>query len=228
MLRLIAFALATLCALSAQALDSGVIERVRELAQSAARLVAPAGADIVVEAGSLDPRLKLAPCAQIQPFLPPGLPLWGRSRIGLRCVEGATRWSVTLPVQVHVFARALVATQALPAGANLSQELLSLADIDIASEPGAVFTEAALLNGRVLAKPLAAGQAVRQPDLRARQWFAAGETVQVSAIGPGFAVGTEAQALAPGIEGQDVRVRFESGRIVAARPVAERRVEVQL
>ena len=33
--------------------------------------------------GSLDPRLKLAPCNQVEPHLPAGTRLWGRSRIGL-------------------------------------------------------------------------------------------------------------------------------------------------
>lgn len=227
MLRLIASAL-PLLALPAQALEPEVLERVRLLAETAARAVAPAGTRVVVEAGQLDPRLKLAPCNQVQPFLPPGLSMWGRSRIGLRCLEGPTRWSVTLPVQVKVFGKALVAAQPLPAGANLSQESLALADIDIANDPGAVFTEVGLVTGRVLARPVAAGQAIRQPDLKARQWFAAGETVQVSVNGPGFVIGSEAQALSAGVEGQDVKVRFESGRVVSARPVAERRVELLL
>jgi flagella basal body P-ring formation protein FlgA len=232
MLRLIASALLTLAALAvaptARALEPEQIERVRSLAETAARVVAPAGSRVMVEAGQLDPRLRLAPCAQVQPFLPPGLNVWGRTRIGLRCLEGPSRWSVTLPVQVHVFGKAIVAAQALPAGANLSQENLAVADIDIASEPGAVATDAAALVGRTLARPMAAGQAIRHPDLKARQWFAAGETVQVSVAGPGFVIGSEAQALSAGMEGQDVKVRFDSGRIVSARPVGERRVEVLL
>ena len=47
-------------------------------------------------------------------------------------------------------------------------------------------------------------------------------------MGSGYAVSGEGQALQAGLEGQEVRVRFESGRIVTGRPVAERRVEVLL
>jgi flagella basal body P-ring formation protein FlgA len=69
---------------------------------------------------------------------------------------------------------------------------------------------------------------VRQTDLKHRQWFAAGDTVQLSLAGSGFSIGAEAQALSPGLEGQDTRLRLESGRIVTARPVGERRAEMQL
>lgn len=210
------------------ALDPALLERVRQLAETAARASAPPQTRVVVEIGALDPRLRLAPCALVQPYLPPGVAAWGRSRIGLRCLEGATRWNVTLPVRVAVFGRALVASGPLPAGVVLAQEQLALADIDLAAEPGAVFTDVAQLAGRVLARPLAAAEAVRAPALKPRQWFAAGETVQVRAVGEGFAVVAEAQALSPGLDGQDVRVRFESGRVASGRAVGERRVELPL
>lgn len=210
------------------ALDPALLERVRELAETAARASAPPQTRVAVEIGALDARLRLAPCRQVQPYLPPGIAAWGRSRIGLRCIDGVARWNVTLPVRVAVFGRALVATGPLPAGVVLAQDQLALADIDIAAEPGAVFTEVPQVVGRVLARPLAAAEAVRAPALKARQWFAAGETVQVRAVGEGFAVAAEAQALSAGIEGQEVKVRFDSGRVASGRAVGERRVELLL
>lgn len=232
MLRRIAFLLYVLLAGSgAQAqtvLDPALVERVRQLAETAARATAPPNTRVAVEIGALDARLRLAPCQQIQPYLPPGMAVWGRSRIGLRCTDGAARWNVTLPVRVAVFGRAVVASGPLPAGVNLSQDQLALADIDIAAEPGAVFIDAGLLIGRTLARPLAAAEAVRAPALKSRQWFAAGETVQVRVAGEGFALTSEAQAMGAGIEGQEVRVRFESGRVASGRAVGERKVELLL
>ena len=209
-------------------LDPALLERVRVLAETAARAAAPPNPRVAVEIGALDARLRLAPCQQIQPYLPPGMAVWGKSRIGLRCTDGAARWNVTLPIRVAVFGRAVVANGPLPSGVNLSQEQLALADIDIAAEPGAVFTDPAQLIGRTLARPLGASEAVRAPVLKSRQWFAAGETVQVRVAGEGFAVASEAQALSAGIEGQEVRVRFESGRVASGRAVGERRVDVLL
>lgn len=202
--------------------------RVQQLAQNGARAGMPAQARVDVEVGKLDSRLRLAPCLQVQPYLPAGLQMWGQTRIGLRCVDGRARWNVSLPVKVRVFARAVVASDPLPAGAILTQEQLSVAEIDIAAEPGAVFTDATSLNGRALARPLAAGEAVRSSSLKLRQVFAAGDTVTVLASGPGYAVAGEGQALAAGLEGQNVKVRFENGRVVTGRAIGERRVEVLL
>jgi flagella basal body P-ring formation protein FlgA len=75
--------------------------------------------------------------------------------------------------------------------------------------------------------PAGAGQALR-PDLLARKWFASGETVQIVARGAGFSISAEGQALSHGLEGQPARVRTEGGRVLVGRPVAERRMEVQL
>lgn len=183
---------------------------------------------VAVELGQLDARLRLAPCAQVQPYLPVGVPMWGRTRVGLRCLSGPAKWNVTLPVTVKVFAPALVATATLPAGTVLLKSQLELAEMDIASQPGAVFTDPAALAGRTLSRPVAAGEAVRVSSLKQRQWFAAGETVTVRAAGPGFAVAGEGQALTAGLEGQPVRVRFENGRTVTGRASGDRRVEVSL
>ncbi len=185
-------------------------------------------ARVMVELGQADPRLRLAPCQRAEPYLLPGLRLWGRSRIGLRCVEGPTRWNVTLPLTVHVIAPALVATGPLDAGTALQADHLRLADVDLAAEPGAVYTDAAALVGRTLARPLQAGEALRADRLKQRQWFAAGAQVKVVARGDGFAIAGEGQALGQGIEGQDVRVRFENGRTVTGRAIGEREVEVLL
>ena len=201
-----------------------VLAQVQQLALAGASVGAPPQARVDVQVGALDPRLKLAPCAQIQPYLPTGLHMWGRTRIGLRCVDGPgqARWNVSVPVVVKVYARALVA------GTVLTQAELSSADIDIAAEPGAVFTDAAALVGRSLSRPVAGGDALRSGALRQRQWFAAGDTVSVRANGTGFAVVGEGQAMAAGLEGQDVKIRFENGRMVTGRVVGERRVEVVL
>lgn len=225
-------------AASADGVDASLAGRIEQLAQQGAQAAMPPQARVEVQVGQLDPRLKLAPCQQIQPYLPPGLSMWGKTRIGLRCLDaqngaggagnGAGRWNVSLPVTVKVYAKALVAAAPLPAGTQLAQDHLALAEIDIAAEPGAVFTDAANLVGRQLIRPLAAGDAVRGGSLKQRQWFAAGETVSVRVSGPGYAVAGEGQAMTAGLEGQVVRIRFESGRTVTGRAVGDRQVEVLL
>ena len=222
-------ALAALFALlpaRAQAQDDALQQQVRSFA--AGSLVAEKGTRVAVEVGALDPRLRLAPCDEIQPYLPANARLWGRSRIGLRCVRGPSRWNVFLPVTVRVFAAALVATRALPAGSTLSETDLAQAEVDLAEDASNALFRSDQAVGRTLARPLPAGRSLRHSHLQPRQWFAAGETVQVIARGPGFRVTSQGQALTPGTEGQPVRIRTESGRILTAQAVGDRRVELNL
>ena len=57
---------------------------------------------------------------------------------------------------------------------------------------------------------------MRQTDPGHCQWFAAGDTVQLSLAGSGFSIGAEAQALSPGLEGQDTRPGWRAG--ASSRP----------
>ena len=210
-------------------LDTGLVQQVRQLAVSGTGGTTQGGAPrIEVEVGQLDPRLRLAPCQLVQPYVPDGMRMWGKSRIGLRCVQGPTKWNVYLPITVKVFGTALVATSGLAAGSVLSAADLTPAEVDLAEDSSAPIARPELAVGRTLARMLKPGQGLHQAHLKARQWFAAGETVTVLAQGDGFSVAGEAQALNPGIEGQPVRLRTESGRIVTGQPVGERRVELAL
>lgn len=224
-LRLAALAvLFVLQASPACAADDALQAQLRQFA-SASVLQSPQRR-VEVEVGSFDPRLKLAPCEEIQPYVPANARMWGRSRIGVRCAKGPTRWNVYLPVTVKVFARALVATRALPAGTVLEEADLAQAEVDLAEDASAAVVQPQLALGRALERPLAAGRSLRQSHLKPRQWFAAGETVQLVAQGPGFRVAGAGQALTAGLEGQPVRIRTESGRVLTAEAVGERRAEV--
>lgn len=209
------------------AVDDEVGAKVRQALGAA--IVLPSGpARVEIEVGRLDPRLRLAPCRRIEPQLTHAAPLWGRTRIGLRCVEGERPWNVSLPVTVKVFAKAPVIAAAVPAGTLLAAQHLTLAEVDLAADPSPAVMKAEDMLGRTLARALPAGSPVRAADLRQRQWFAAGDMVTVIARGPGFVVTGEAQAVSAGIEGQPAKVKTESGRILSGQAVADRRVEVSL
>lgn len=193
---------------------------------SGSRPAAAPRVEVVV--GRLDPRLNLAPCQKITPYLPPGSRAVGATRIGLRCTQGPKAWNVYLPVTVKVFARSLVATTALPAGTVLQPRHLAEAEVDVAASTDAAIAQPQLAVGRTLARSLTAGDALRRADLKLRQWFAAGDTVRVVAAGPGYQIAADAQALGPGVDGQTVRARIEGGRIVSGVATADRRIEVPL
>ena len=176
-----------------------LIEQVRSLALGSA---APAGSTRVeVVVGQLDPRLHLAPCARVEPYLPIVVKVWGR---------------------------ALVVTAGAAAGTVIADAALDEAEVDLAAEPTPAIVDRKAIVGRTLAQSLQPGQAVRQGHLKSRQWFAAGEMVKVVATGEGFALESSGQAITNGIEGQPARVRTESGLVVTGQPAGERRLEIVL
>ena len=208
------------------ALGEGVVDQVRVLALDKATQNAGARVEVVV--GALDPRLHLAPCDRIEPYLPPHMRLWGKSRIGLRCKEGRTAWNVYLPITVKVWGRALVVPAGAAAGTVLADGDLAEAEVDLAEEFTAAFVDRKAVVGRTLAQALKPGQAVRQAHIKSRQWFAAGDAVKVVAVGDGFSLEGVGQALTNGVEGQPARVRTEGGRIVTGVAAGERRLELTL
>lgn len=204
-------------------LDAALVEQVRTMALGTAP--ATEGPRVEVVVGQLNPRLHLAPCERIEPYLPPNLRMWGKSRIGLRCTRGAVAWNVYLPITVKVWGRALVVPAGAMAGSIVADADLEEAEVDLAEEPSAAFTDRKLVAGRALAQSLRPGQTVRLNHIKARQWFAAGDSVRVVALGENFALESVGQAVTNGIEGQSARVRTESGALVTGTPSGERRME---
>ncbi len=213
---------------TASAIDAGLEQQIRQLALEGNHAGSAGAPRLEVSVGQLDPRLRLAPCARVEPYLPEGMRLWGKARIGLRCTQGPTRWNVYLPITVKAFGPGLVVSGNVAGGSVLSESDLTPGEVDLAEAGSTAVTDMRLAVGRAASQTLKPGQSLRQSHLRPRQWFAAGETVTVLALGPGFSVSGEGQALNNGVEGQPVRVRTESGRVLTGLAVGERRVELAL
>lgn len=227
---LIACALALACASVQAQLEAPQSDAAQALVMQAANAALGtqrSGARLEVQVGAPDPRLRLAPCRRVEPYLPAGHRVLGRTRVGLRCVEGAVAWNISLPVTVSLFAPGVVVRDALPAGTRLAAEHLTLAEIDWGVLTGAQSDVQAWV-GRELSRPMAAGTPLQSTDLRQRQWFAAGDSVQLVAHGKGFSVGARVQAMGPGVEGRPVRVRTDNGRVLSGLAVGPNRVEVAL
>ncbi len=168
---------------------------------------------VEVEIGQLHRGLRLAPCERAEPFIPSGARLWGRVNIGLRCVAGA-RWTTFLPVRVSAWGPALVARTPLAAGRIPQPGDFAVAEVDWAAHRSVPLANQALLEGRELTRPLAAGQPLLTSHLRMAPAVRVGETVPVVVQGSGFAIRTEAVALGSAGEGQRIRVRTGSGKVL--------------
>lgn len=181
-----------------------------------------------VSVGTLDPRLRLSPCARVEPYLPAGTRLWGRTRLGLRCAEGATPWNVFLPVTIKAWGPAWVLAVNVAPGTVLTAADAAQAEVDWAAENAPIVAHPEAWVGQVAARPLLAGQALRQSMVRPPQLFRAGAQVRVVAQGPGYVVTSAGQALNAGAAGQSVRVRMDNGRVIGGTVADDGTVDVTL
>ncbi len=181
-----------------------------------------------VKLGSLDSRLKLAPCGNVEPYLPPGARLWGRTRVGLRCVDGLSRWNVSLPVTVNAYGNAWVIKGQVAAGSTLTEDDVVEAEVNWAEESSPVVRDRVLWVGQIATRALMTGQTLRQNMLRPAQVFQAGAQVRVLAQGVGFQVSAEGQALSAGVVGQIARVRMDNGRVSSGTVLDTKTVKIDL
>lgn len=183
---------------------------------------APGRVEVVLDGAAVQ---RLAPpCARPQPFLPSGARLWGRTRLGLRCESPA--WSAVVPATVRLYGPALVALRPLASAQPLAADDFNVVELEWTREPQGLVTDFSQLEGRVLARFLSVGQPVPLSAVRAAQAVQQGDPVKVVGQGQGFAVSASAVALGSAAEGQSVRVRTESGRILSGTARTGRIVEV--
>ncbi|MDN7866608.1 flagellar basal body P-ring formation chaperone FlgA [Burkholderia multivorans] len=157
----------------------------------------------------------LAACTTLEPFLPTGARLWGRTTVGVRCA-GERPWTVYLQAKVTVHATYYVAARQIAPGEPLSAADLVARDGDLTVLPLAVITDPAQAIGATALARIAAGLPLRQDMLKSAASVSAGQTVRVVAAGPGFTISAEGSALANAAPGQSVRVRMAAGQIVTA------------
>ncbi|MGI9133996.1 MAG: flagellar basal body P-ring formation chaperone FlgA [Rhodoferax sp.] len=178
--------------------------------------------------GNLDSRLKLAPCGNVEPYVPTGSRLWGRTRVGMRCVDGMSRWNVSLPVTVNAYGNAWVIRGQVAAGAVVSEADVVESEVNWAAEPSAVLRDRSLWVGQIATRTLSTGQALRQGMVKPAQVFQAGAQVRAVAEGAGFQISADAQALSAGVVGQMARIRMDNGRLATGVVLDTHTVKVEL
>lgn len=178
--------------------------------------------------GSLDSRLRLAACQQIEPYLPPGTRLWGRSRIGLRCLQGRVHWNVYVPVTIKAWGPAWVLRRPVPNGTILTQDDAEIAEMDWAEQSASVLATPESWVGEQAAFALQPGQALRSNMVRPVPAFSRGAQVRVKSVGSGFHVVVSGEAMDSGVVGQPVRVQLGGGKIITGTVRKGQIVEVRL
>jgi flagella basal body P-ring formation protein FlgA len=180
---------------------------------------------VEISVGALDPRISLATCSNIEPFLPKGTRAWGKINVGIRCREGAG-WTAFIPVTVRVFGSALAARKTLMSGVVPADNDVELVETEVSREAGVPVADLGQLAGKTLARAVFAGQILRQEYFRFPPAVMQGDQVKVVASGPGFSISADGEALSHALNGQNVRVKTDSGRIVSGIARTGRVVEM--
>lgn len=231
---ILAVALFAFAGLSAPAVAAGgKAEPTREGAPGAEAMIeefvrTQFGPDYRVELrfGQLNPNIRLDACQRIEPFLAPGARLWGRTSIGVRCVEGAN-WSVSVPMTVAVFGPALVASRPIAPNTPLTAADVHVEEVELSQENRPALTDPEQVEGHVSTRSLRPGQALRDYHVRVMPTVRPGDPVRVRMIGQGFIVTADGAAMAAAGNGQAVRVRTPGGRVLVGT-VNGRTVDVKL
>lgn len=186
------------------------LERIRQLAEAAARRGLPASAE--VQADALDPRLRLPACARA-PQAEAGDARGAALSVTLRCAAPSA-WTLYVPVRVRDLRPVLVLTRAVRRGEPVEAGLFRTETRDVAQLPFGHLAALAAGAPTEFRRPLTAGQAPGPDDLAPARCIRRGDPVTLVGRSAGIEVRAEGKALADGARGSRIRVENSRSRRV--------------
>jgi flagella basal body P-ring formation protein FlgA len=168
---------------------------------------------IKITLGTIDDRLNLAPCANMEAFLPNGSRIWGKTTVGVRC-SAPTNWTLFVQADVLVIGEYIISAAPLARGQMLNDEQLSVAVGDLTKLPNGVITSKEQAIGKIITVSIPAGTPLRTDAIRTQAAIQQGQNVRLITIGNGFEVSTEGHALNNANAGQPVQIRLINGQVV--------------
>ncbi|KAA1012421.1 flagellar basal body P-ring formation protein FlgA [Paraburkholderia panacisoli] len=169
----------------------------------------------------------LTACTALEPFMPTGARLWGRTTVGVRCA-GERPWTIYLQARVSLHATYYLAARAMAPGEVLTAADLVARDGDLTGLPQAIVTDPSQAIGSVSLARIAGGMPLRRDMLKSASAIAIGQTVRVVAAGNGFSISSEGSAMNNASPGQQVRVKTANGQIISGIVKDGATVEIQL
>ena len=171
----------------------------------------PGKANITV--GPIDPRLSLAACAALEPFIPRGGKVWGKTTVGVKCTAPEP-WTIYVQANIAVIAGYVATTKPISQGQIIGADELSVLKGDLALLPPGIITDAAQAVGKSSAVSIPAGTPLRQDSLRNLPAVRQGQIVRLVSEGAGFQISSEGKALNTASAGQPAQARTQSGQMV--------------
>ncbi len=180
-----------------------------------------------VEAGFLDPRLRLPACdGTLEPFLNRGADPARVSTVGVRCA-GQRRWKVYVPVTVVTTAEVVVAARPLIVDALIAPVDLRLERRDVTRNRSGYFTSIEAAVGQRVRQPVLEGRVLVPAAVAADKVIRRGQSVTIVVVSDGLRINMSGKALKDGAIGQRIRVEnSSSGRVIEGIVRSPEHVEV--
>ncbi|MCB1874866.1 MAG: flagellar basal body P-ring formation protein FlgA [Chromatiales bacterium] len=177
------------------------------------KLGADPAARIVVN--PLDQRLRVAACPQpLKPWLPSSSKLLGPTTVGVRCL-GESPWTLYVSARIERYTDIQIAARPLARGDIVGAGDLRTESRDVSGLRAGFFEEAAELIGKVVRRPISAGNPVRPTQVEDSYLIKRGQKVVILARVGGLSVRMRGKALANGAAGDHIRIEnSRSDRIV--------------
>jgi flagella basal body P-ring formation protein FlgA len=156
----------------------------------------------------------LTQCTALEPFLPPGARVWGRTTVGMRCV-GEHPWTLYLQARVAVNGTYYVTSREIAPGQSVSQADIEARQTDLTNMPRSVVTDLSQIVGTAALTRITAGMPLRMDLLRTVNAVKFDQPVKLVAQGAGFSISSEGRALGNAAPGETVQVRTGSGQIIS-------------
>jgi len=167
-----------------------------------ARLVAFKDAAIEIVVGAIDTRLRLPSCPAIEVSLPPT-----NAAVMTAKVEcSAPSWTIYVPVRLHAWVDAVVASTNLTPNTKLTADHLTRGRVDMFASSSPLLTEAAQAQGKILRVGLLAGAPVLSPFLELPIVVHRGQQVLLTLTDSNMIIRTTALALEDGRSGDSITV----------------------
>jgi len=205
--------LITMCSISVYAAEIQSLEQLKSIAETYVQTKLQLNSDkkYEINSGKLDPRLRLVNCEHLpEAYTPPGSSLQGNTTVGLRC-NSPKPWSIYIPVKVAIYQQAMVATMKLARGHTLSDDDVTLEEVDISKIRGLAFNSKEPLAGTKLKTSVKAGQVLDSTHVCL---ICKGDPVKITANDKFISISMSGVALNDGSKGDKIRVQNNASRLI--------------
>ncbi|SDK12330.1 flagella basal body P-ring formation protein FlgA [Methylophilus rhizosphaerae] len=181
-----------------------------------------------IEIQPLDSRIRIAECDLMEGFTVQGARLWGKTHVGVRCVQSATKpWTLYVQTDVQVWGDYAVTALPLSQGSPLQSSDVVMQTGDLTKLPAGIITDLSMLEGKKTLLNMPLGTVLRPDLLKSMPVVMQGQTVQLSSRGEGFVITADGTAMQTANVGQVVDVKVSSGQLVKGIAQANGKVDVR-